>query len=158
MIRTKATLSTESLKAMIQELQKYRDGIESKCDELCRRLAEIGVSAAVSKIEGRYVTGELASSISFQRVGEAEYLVIADNDHAAFVEFGTGVVGDGSYQGELPSNWEYDVNNHGDDGWWYLHDDGTYWWTAGQTGKGYMASAAEEMRQQVLKIAKEVFA
>ena len=76
----------------------------------------------------------------------------------AFVEFGTGVVGAGAgYAGELPSIWQYDVNGHGWEGWTYYDDDRDEWrWTPGRAGAGYMAGAADAMRQSIAAIVREV--
>lgn len=74
------------------------------------------------------------------------------NDYTMYVEYGTGVVGEG-FQHPDPSmaDWEYDINQHGDEGWWYPSyeedrnstkyqtKDGVWWaWTAGQASRPFM--------------------
>lgn len=160
----KVDLSSESVRDALKQVQTYKRSFTQKLDELCRRLAEEGVKAAVSEV--RIDTGELKESIHYEKHGECEYLVIAHNDHAAFVEFGTGVVGEGKpYPGELPANWEYDTratpsaHDRLDPTLWYYNDPitGVTMSTRGQKPNAYMVKAGEEMRQSVLEIAKEVF-
>lgn len=42
---------------------------------------------------------------------------------ASYVEYGTGIIGEsGPEHPELPSDYEYDVNEHGDTPWFYKHN------------------------------------
>lgn len=163
MKRLKAKLSPSSIRSLKAQLESYKRSLPQKCDELCKRLAEIGVDTAVKTVPVE--TGYLSESIGFVRRGNSDYLVVAEAGYAAFVEFGTGVVGSGTYKGELPKNWEYDARwspwAHDEEDptiWYYLGDDGRYHATRGQTASGFMAASAEAMRQEVVRIAKEVFA
>ena len=156
-------LSTQGIQAAQKAISDYKKSLEAKADELCRRLAEIGVEAAVNIV--RVDTGELESSIEYEKHGQREYLVITRNDHAAFVEFGTGVVGEGTYGFDLPSDWEYDTratpsaHDRDDPTLWYYTDpeSGGAVPTRGQTANAYMAYAGQEIRSQIVAIAKEVF-
>ena len=155
-------LSAESVRAAVKEIAAYSASFDGKCDELCKRLAEIGVDGAVAAV--RKDTGDLAGGIRFERVGDREYLVVSDGDYAAFVEFGTGVVGQGTYPGDLPDGYGYDerrtpaAHDPVDPTKWYYRDrEGVVRSTRGQTANAYMASSAQEMRQAVLTTAREVF-
>lgn len=156
-------LSTDSVRNAITQLQNYRRSFEKKCNLLLMKLAEIGVEAAVAVV--REDTGTLASSIHFERSGDSEYLVVADCEYAAFVEFGTGVVGEGTYNGQLPVGWGYNeqrtpaAHDRDDPTIWYYIDpeSGGVASTRGQTANGFMLAAGEEMRQSILRVAKEVF-
>ena len=159
----KLELSQESVRNGIRELNTYAKQLEKKCNTLCQRLAEIGVEAAVASV--RVDTGNLQSSIHFEHIGDGEFLVITDCEYAAFVEFGTGVVGAGTYSGNLPPGWNYDERRtpqaHDPEDptlWYYIDPESGYTAsTRGQSANGFMMMAAEEMRQNVLSIAKEVF-
>lgn len=165
MTSLKAKLSASSVRNLVHEVNRYETELRVKCDKLCRRLGEIGVETAVSIVPVE--TGSLRDSISLMKRGESHYVVVADCEYAAFVEFGTGVVGRGTYQHELPEGWQYLQNPprspwaHDPDDvstWHYLGDDGAFHSTRGQEGAGFMGSAAEAMRQKVFETAKEVFA
>ena len=155
-------LSRKSIRQAIQQLERYKKSLDEKCELLCQKLAEIGVDAAVATVSVE--TGELKDSIRFEKSNDKEYLVIVENDHAALVEFGTGVVGQGTYPGELPAGWGYDerrtpaAHDPIDPTTWYYNDKfGTRRKTRGQTANAYMLAGAEEMRQSILSVAKEVF-
>ena len=155
-------LSSAGVKSLIREVEAYRASLEAKCDELCRRLAEIGVQASAQAV--RLDTGNLAASIRMEQEGECVYLVITDEDYAPFVEFGTGVVGQGTYEGVLPAGYGYDerrtpeAHDSEDPTRWFYYDwEGRRRSTRGQTADGFMLAGAEVMRQMVVRIAKEVF-
>lgn len=161
-MRIPVELSAKSMKQAARQLVRYADSLGAKCDELSRRLAEIGVTASAQSV--RLDTGNLAASIRMEKDGECAYLVFTDEDYAAFVEFGTGVVGQGTYKGQLPAGYGYDerrtpeAHDPLDPAKWYYYDaEGRVRGTRGQTADGFMLAGAEVMRQMVLPIAKEVF-
>lgn len=156
-------LSRASVRAAIAELEAYGRSLESKVDELCRRLAEEGVDAAASVV--RVDTGSLRDGIYMQREGDSQYLVIAYSPYAWFVEFGTGVVGSGTYPGQVPKGYGYDerrtpeAHDPNDPSKWFYYDrEGNLRSTRGQSANAFMAAAGEQMRQKALSIAREVFA
>ena len=155
-------LSEASIKAAIKQVNAYSKSMDKKCDELCRRLAEIGVEAAIA--HAPIGIGNLVSGIHLEKHGDKDYLVVSSGDKVGFIEFGTGVVGEGTYQGNLPDNYKYDqrwtpeAHDPNDPTLWYYYDErGKRHSTRGQKAKGYMAAASEEMRNKVLEVAKEVF-
>lgn len=161
--RIDVRLSASSIDAAIRELESYRSSFEGRLDELCRRLAQLGMEVAVRNIP--VYTGDLKSSVRVEHKGPRSWAVVSDSDHAAFVEFGTGVVGEGTYKGELPEEWGYDerrtpsAHSKADPTVWYYFDPvaGEVRHTRGQAGKGYMLAASQEMRRQAAAIAREVF-
>lgn len=155
-------LSSSSVKSIIRQLEAYVHSLDEKVEEVCKRLAEEGVNTAVSAV--RVDTGALRDGIYMQRSGDCEYMVISYSPYAWFVEFGTGVVGEGTYPGDLPEGWHYDERRspwaHDPDdpaAWFYTTANGRFS-TRGQSANAYMLTASEEMRQKVLDIAREVFA
>lgn len=156
-------LSVSEIRAARTELERYASGVPEKADELCRRLAEIGVDASVAGI-AHDESGELRGSIRWERRGEREYLVVADCGYAVYVEFGTGVVGSGgTYPGDKP-DWVGAPGSRSrhvnPDGSWVYYDEKQSRWriTSGQVPQGFMAQGAMTVRQAVPVIAKEVFA
>lgn len=55
---------------------------------------------------------------------------------AKIVEYGIGYTGAVTtpYQNQM-EDWDYDVNNHGYKGWYYINDDGEKVWTNGYQGR-----------------------
>ena len=159
----KAGLAVSEIRALRERVERYANGLQAKADELCRRLAEIGVDAAVAGI-AHDESGELRGSIRWEQRGERVYLVVADCDYAVYVEFGTGVVGAGSaYPGERPE-WVGAPGSRSShvnpDGSWVYYDEkqGRMRVTSGQVPQGFMAGSAVEVQQQIAGIAREVFA
>lgn len=75
---------------------------------------------------------------------------------ACLEEFGYGIAGKGTYNRAVPLSWIYDMNNHGEAGWFYRAF-GMSCWSNGEPAKGYMKQAAELMRGEVEQKAKELF-
>jgi hypothetical protein len=77
--------------------------------------------------------------------------------YAVYVEFGTGVVGKQSPHPN-PEGWQYDVNDHGDEGWVYYDDEsGKFRWTKGFKSRPFMYNTARQLEKECAKIVKEVF-
>lgn len=147
-LRRKYTI--DQLGDAINDLRAYSRRFEAHLDEIAKRLSERG--AVIAREEAPADTGELRASIYAihdRRSGQ----VVAASDHAAFVEFGTGIVGSRSPHPTLP--WAYDVNGHGEAGWWYPKY-GEWKWTAGQPAKAYMLKAARRLSDEAGEIAKGV--
>lgn len=167
-MKLKVDLFAEGGVAKAREaLGAYLTALPTKMDTFCRRLAEIGVDAAVTQIKQSVdgETGELANSIHVEQEGEREWLVVTYCDYAAYVEFGTGLAGMGiEYPGEYPEGIKGPSNEHDaaiqpEEGAWVYYDkrQGRYRITSGQQPVAFMAMASTEMYLSVMEIAKEVF-
>lgn len=85
--------------------------------------------------------------------------VICESDHAAYVEFGTGVVGEnspypgdmGSYKRNVPSEKKDETG-----GWTYMADDGTFHYTHGHAPNPFMYQTAQYMKMVAPDIAKRI--
>ena len=66
---------------------------------------------------------------------------------AKAVEYGTGIIGSTSEASSIaPSDWEYDVNGHGEKGWFYKKD-GNIYWTKGFEGRLIFYKTAKEIEK-----------
>ena len=89
----------------------------------------------------------------------ATYVIYTDCPWAAYVEFGTGVVGEKSpHPNKSMAGWKYDVNSHGEAGWYYFKD-GEWHWTNGMISRPFMYETGQQLRNMgvISRIAKEVF-
>ena len=163
------SLSEKSIQNAIQELRAYQNSLTYKCQLLAEKLAEKGVEIARVQIADldAIFTSELISSVHVEYEGSTKgggiWAVIAGTDHAAFVEFGTGIVGQQSpYHGKLPEgvSWQYASGktihqiSDGRYGWFYQDDNGDWWFTEGMPSRPFMYLTANEI---VTQTAKEVF-
>lgn len=170
--KIKINLSEKSVKDAIREIEEYKKDLAAKSQEIAQRLAEEGVQIACANITSldAVFTGELLSSIHEECVDDSEersvWAVVADSDHAMFVEFGTGIVGASSpYIGDFPSDvtWSYASGKtirqlaDGRYGWFYPADDGQWYFTEGMPSRPFMYHTANELMDMVVRVAKEVF-
>lgn len=167
----KATLSPSSIQALQQQLREYQKSLDRKCEELVRRLSERGVEIAkanVTRLDAIF-TGELLNSIHTRPGGggnnTAVFFIVADSKHAAYVEFGTGQIGqEAAYPYPLPEGvaWNYNSGktifeiSPGQYGWFYPRD-GKWYFTQGMPSRPFMYETSMELMQEIPKIAREVF-
>lgn len=158
-------LSPSGFRNIAKQIREYREDLTDKCEEFAYRMAEEGVSIAQLKILSfdAVMTGELLNSIGLE-AGDivsngSSYYIYTDCLWASFVEFGTGIVGSENPHPDTGSiNWKYDVNKHGEKGWFYLLD-GKWHWTKGMPSRPFLYETAQELKDMstVLHIAREVF-
>lgn len=159
----KSNLSVSGIKNLQKQLQDYQKDLVRKCEEFVRILAERGVEIAKIKISeyDAIYTGELLASINSEQgaviQNGAKWIVYTNCQWAKFVEFGTGIVGAGSPHPDTSIiGWKYDVNEHGEKGWFYFRD-GEWHWTKGMPSRPFMYETALQLKQEIIKVAKEVF-
>ena len=155
----------------IRRLNEYKQEVETKTTRLAERLTELGAEVVKIKIVemGAYYSGELLSGVEgyFSPILNAGFVRVT-SDHVAFVEFGTGVVGQASphTNGEYLSlaSWGYATGSKifttkdGRVGWVYPTDDGGFRFTEGMPSRPFMYETALELERRYEQIAKEVFA
>ena len=170
-----ADLSVQGIRKLQEDLRKYQSSLEYKARLLAETLAERGVEIARVQVAGldAIFTGELLSSIHSEYVGSqkggAIFAVVADSDHAIYVELGTGLVGAKSpYPGKLPVVYaqgkkfvmlekpfgKYPAGTYG---WFYPGDDGHIYFTEGMPSRPFMHNTSMELIKIVTKTAKEIF-
>lgn len=169
------TLSTKSVQAAIKELEQYRDSLQAKCDLLVARLAQIGQVAAIQHISesplGNTITVRVDKSpqlMTSNAILIATGKTVTSEDREPFytllaVEFGAGIFykseenpkapelgfGVGTYPGQIHAF---------EDGWYYWDDKTETWrYTHGIKATMPMYNAEQQIIQQYVKIAREVF-
>lgn len=164
-----------SLKSAIQEIKKYRNDLPNKCEEICRKLSDIGMNTALSSInevpQGKVIT--LKADIKPSSTGCKAILIatgktVRSSDGRSFnllfaIEFGAGIkynstsnpkssefgMGVGTFPGQTHA---FDKN-----GWWYLGEDGEWHHSYGVKATMPMYKASLEIYKNVDKVVKEVF-
>lgn len=169
----RADLSQKGIRNLQKQLENYKDNIlQQKIDLITLTLAEKGVDIAqvnVAKYDAVF-TGELISSIKTKFGGSGKgkcvFYVVADSEHAVFVEFGTGQMGaEGAYPYPLPPgvDWEYNTGktifevSPGQYGWFYPGEDGQWYFTQGMPSRPFMYETAMELYQMAVKTVMDVF-
>lgn len=163
---------TTNVAEVIRQLKAYEKSLEDRLHDLMDRLAQIGINTANTRYmqaqydgsKDDYPTGPAWISDTTLEIGYEGSTIL-------FIEFGTGV--HYSEQHELASEFGYTRGGYGYhlgklDSWRYIGDPGTngepdekhpgYIRTHGNPPNRVMYQASKDMQEQILKIAKEVFA
>lgn len=149
-----AKLSAESLRKAAAEVRAYKARIEKLAVDLAAELTAQGAQIALVEAADIKDTGKLLSSIVGEHSGNYGY-VKCKCGYAVYVEFGTGVVGSRKPHPDISIvGWKYDVNGHGELGWWYRGKDGTLYWTKGFESRPFMYNTARQLRTLVVPTAK----
>ena len=155
-------LSVDSITNAIEELKAFRDSIEIKKRSLLKGLGEIGVKEASVRFTTAMYDGVNDSSVSLEATSHG-YAIVAQGHAVAFIEFGAGVYHNPGepYPNPRPSGivgiGEYGKGHGKRQAWGYKDESGELVITHGNPAAMPMWYASEEMRSNILKIAKEVF-
>lgn len=168
----KTDLSKSDIDNLIKQLKDYKDNVlPVKIRQISELLANEGVLVAKIQIQkyNAIFTSELINSITLkpgtQTKTRSVFYVVADSEHAVFVEFGTGQIGEEApYPYPLPPgfDWEYNVGQKifevspGQYGWFYQKDGQTYF-TQGMPARPFMYETSMDLYSKVVKIVKQVF-
>lgn len=112
----------KSLKNAIDELERMKKVAKQINDEFLKRClvwikerADFYLDRRVGKYKG---TAEISKSWIIEKVDKNRWRLRNVNPVGAYVEFGTGLIGEQNPHGKANElGYEYDVNNHGSKGW-----------------------------------------
>jgi hypothetical protein len=158
----KCTLSEDSINKAIQELKAYKQYFLKKEKELLEKLAEIGLKEASVRFTTAMYDG--TNDVSVRLDGNNNrYVIVAEGEAVAFIEFGAGVYHNTSepYPNPRPSGivgiGEYGKGMGKRKAWGYKNENDEVVITRGNPAAMPMWYASEEIKSSVLRIAKEVF-
>lgn len=170
-----ATISIDvDANSTIAELSAFILKIDAKLDTFCQRLAEIGYQVASMGFGNAIYDGTNDVSVSIESNGFANRAIVAVGNATMFIEFGTGITypdvhpqmaemgmvrgGYGHGYGGLANGWRYpESHGAGSNGQpdpkhpGYIH-------TMGNPANMPMYNATQEIKQNIERIAREVFA
>ena len=158
----KMNLSVSSIEDAIKQLTAYRNSLDTKKDMLLEKLANIGVKEASVRFTTAMYDGVNDSSVSLETISDG-YAIVAEGHAVAFIEFGAGVYHNPGepYPNPRPEGivgiGEYGKGHGKRQAWGFKDDSGELVITHGNPAAMPMWYASEEMRNNILKIAREVF-
>ena len=158
----KIDLTSSSIDSAIKELRAFKISLDKKKDQLLERLALIGVKEASVRFTTAMYDGINDSSVTLQNA-PGGYCIVAEGRAVAFIEFGAGVYHNPGepYPNPRPSGivgiGQYGKGHGRRPAWGFKDDSGELVITRGNPAAMPMWYASEEMRSNILKIAKEVF-
>lgn len=162
-LKRSMNLSPKSVENLINHLEaeyrekRKRDIILDFLNQIKDDLVNIirkNIEKTVHSRDGYQGVGMLSDGISYYLdTRSLELTLFTDNNsrenYAAYVEFGTGVVGATGAQNPHASKlgWKQDVNSHGDAGWIYYDDrEDRFRWTKGQQAARFMDFSALDIQ------------
>ena len=167
-------LSLTSINEAKKQIRKYAKNLPKRCEELARRLAELGTEVAdstfsisVYDLDAHYHQPIEPTNITvtFQQDHDhnGHFTIHADGEAVAFVEFGAGVYFNSNDWGRprpegIVGIGEYGMGNGKQRSWGFYGSDGKAHVTAGTPEQPGMWYASQEMRNKLTQIAREVFA
>lgn len=153
----------DSLSNLVSEIEKYKKTVEYKTNLLASILAQSGVDIAkINVVQMNAVfTTDLLNSIHVENASGNIFYIVADSEHAIFVEIGTGIIGaQHPYHGALPVEYaqgKYIRDFNGKYGWFYCDRFGKWHFTEGMPSRPFMYNTTLELYKMVTKTAKKVF-
>jgi len=138
----------------LEGIKKYSKMVEQAMDDA---LIELYV-----KTDDKLIDEISSYGLSESRLGKTKYIDIEEDyfeiglnsDYAEFVEYGTGIEGF-KEQHPDPYSWSefygYDVHDHGEKGWKYPKEDGTYGWTRGMPSRPMVYNTKQYLQGQATR-------
>lgn len=145
-------LSKKSLEEAKKFLNKYQEAYSKGIDNAVKYATEMMYNKVLEYCYANGISNH-TSQIQWQYDDNAKSGRVWTNDMVIiFNEMGTGIVGsnnphpnpDGPFK-----SWKYDVNEHGEKGWKYPKEDGTYGWTKGLPSRHMFYSAFQDIKNEI---------
>lgn len=169
-------LSVAEIDRVIKELREYQNSLDKKCEQLCFELCKEGMPIVRSYIGdsgfGKYI--RLSSEITPEKAGCKAMFFMEDSQKivsqwqnqdgvqskeispALMLEFGAGLPAQNPTN--IPGVGTGTYGTHGNEpGWWYMDLQGEWHYSSGTSPKMPMYNAGKELRNKVLRIARDVF-
>ena len=145
-------LSKKSLEEAKKFLNKYQEAYSKGIDNAVKYATEMMYNKVLEYCYANGISNH-TSQIKWQYDDNTKTGKVWTNDMVIiFNEMGTGIVGsdnphpnpDGPFK-----SWKYDVNEHGEKGWKYPKEDGTYGWTRGLPSMHMFYSAFQDIKDEI---------
>lgn len=158
-------MNIASIRKAMKDVEEYKRWLDTKCDELAQRLADMGaVNVSLGYARAIY-DGPKDFDVTVEHLGEGKYAINASGRTVLFLEFGAGVTyGSGHPQdadfGFGPGTYPGQKRAMNPNGWFfYDYDSGGRYTrrTWGNPPSMAMYLTAKELRERVEEVAREVF-
>lgn len=167
-MKVNITLSKKGIQSTIKQIENYRDNLVKKNEEFVKRLGEVGIPVIHENIAAAAGDSDKTHDayIKINSFGDySQATLIVSGKDLLFIEFGAGVHYNGavgSSPNPMGASKGYTIGSYGKgngskDSWYYYADTGELVRSQGTQATMPVYKAGVEMRQKMLKIAKEVF-
>lgn len=164
------TCSVEGINQIVEELRRYRDHLPQLQERFVRRLASRGYEVARAYIQYAEMTADSDKPIgTLELYTDPQGMVtscslVYTGNQVLFVEFGAGIAHNRGKPHPKAGQFGYGVGTYPNqvhafdpDGWYYSGVDGRSHHTKGTEATMPMFNASEQMKLEIVAIAKEVF-
>lgn len=165
----KIRLTSASVDEAIRRMEEYERTMQERCEELSRRLAELGMDVLNATYVGAAYAGTNDIKVWLEFEGN-RCRIVANGSVLSFIEFGTGVsypLGEYADKAGAPAHGTYGQGRGKQSKWVYKGDPGNLGvpdnkrpglvWTSGNPPANAFPAAVKEMKEQAEEIAREVF-
>lgn len=158
----KCTLDKRDINRAIKDLKQFKRDFLKREKQLLEGLAKIGLKEASVRFTTAMYDGTNDVSVRLDEIDNG-YVIVADGKAVAFIEFGAGVYHNPSepYPNPRPDGivgiGEYGEGKGKRKAWGYMDENGDLVITRGNPAVMPMWYASEEIKNSILKIAKEVW-
>lgn len=158
----KCSLDAQEIDRAIKDLKRYKQEFLKKEKRLLEGLAQIGIKEASVRFTTAMYDGTNDVSVKLDETNNG-YVIVAEGKAVAFIEFGAGVYHNGSepYPNPRPQGivgiGEYGKGMGKRKAWGYKDENDELVITRGNPAAMPMWYASEEIKNSVLRLAKEVF-
>lgn len=133
-IQLNATLSKNSFKDVANYLEEYKKAILKGTENGIKKATERAFDIVKANCYAKGINAHTDQIKAEYNEEKNEGKVYTGDEVLIFNEMGTGITGKTNphpSSEKMFSTWKYDVNQHGEKGWYYPKDDGSYGWTKG---------------------------
>lgn len=145
-------LSKKSLEESKKFLNKFKEAYKKGIDNSVKYATEAMYNKVLEYCYANGISNH-TSSIQWNYDKNSNSGRVWTNDMVIiFNEMGTGIVGSNNPHPNPTDSfksWKYDVNNHGEKGWLYPKEDGTYGWTKGLPSRHMFFDAFNEIKNEI---------
>lgn len=161
-MKIKCSLAPSSIDAAIKQLEDYRDSLDRKAQEICKRLADMGALYVEWNFSGVLYAGDIDYHITVDRKDENTYVIKANGATVLLMEFGAGAKhGYGHPQadefGMGPGTYPNGKGHWNDPKGWWFGEKGHWTHTYGNAPGMPMYNAAKDLRKEIMNVVREVF-
>ena len=147
-------LSDKGIKDLRQGLNDFDKWLKQKSEELCKRLADLGVTKAELYFSQAIYDGVYEYEVHAEKCAGG-YAVKASGEKILFIEFGSGLIGYGHPEVQNMGPGTFPGKGHWNNpkGWYYEHGKKSH----GNPPNMPMYKSVKELEQELERVVKEVF-
>ena len=144
-----ASLSKNSFGKVADYFEKYKKALEQSVNNSILKTTLFLYETIVANCNNNGIINH-TNEIKWSYDEKTNTGKVYTNDNVIiFNEMGTGITGSNNPHPNPSkefSSWKYDVNNHGEKGWYYPKEDGTFGWTKGLPSRHMFYDAFNTIR------------